>query len=127
MLVLIAVPSMRVKVGAARAMYSLLASSARASRMRAWLRWKQMVVVSVARQRARRAALGRCQRLRILRDKRAAWEALRTRAEKASFIVSGVARLEAALFKSRRCVLAHRIGQRNVRSARFTPPNSPPR
>lgn len=98
---------MRVKLGAARAMYSLFTSSARASRMRAWLQWKQMVAASISRQRARRAALRRCNRSMLLREKRAAWEALRKNAENASLIVSGVARLEAAVFKSQRCVLAY--------------------
>lgn len=101
------------QLGAARTVHSLLASSARASRRRAWLQWKNIVDGTTAAEAlhgAQRRGLQRCLRSRVLRDTRAAWKVLQSRVRQSRAVVSGTARLEGVLFRSRRRALSRGLG-----------------
>lgn len=101
------------QVGAARTIHSLLASSARASRRRAWLAWKSAVADTAAAERLQnlqRLALQRCVRSRRLRDTGAAWATLHSAVRQSRGLVTGAARLDAVLFRARRRTLSRRLG-----------------
>lgn len=101
------------QLGAARTAHSLLASSARASRRTAWLKWRTAVAGTSAVERLRGAqhrSLRRCLHSLLLRDAGAAWEVLRNRVQRSRALVSGAARLDGVLFGSRRRALSRRLG-----------------
>lgn len=100
-------------MGAARTVHSLLASSARASRRRAWLQWRKTAAATTAAEAlhgARRRSLRRCLVSGLLRDTRAAWEVLRSRVHRSRAVVSAAARLDGVLFRSRRRALSRGLG-----------------
>eukprot|EP00752_Nemacystus_decipiens_P016258 g14538.t1 len=101
------------QLGAARTVHCLLASSARASRRRAWLRWKNAVAGTAAAEAlhgARRRILRQCLRSRLLRDTRAALEALQSRVLRSRAVVAATARLDGVLLRSRRRALSRGLG-----------------
>ena len=101
------------QLGAARTVHSLLASSARASRRRAWLQWRKTVAETTAAKAlhgARRRSLRRCLRSRLLRDTRAAWEVLQSRVRRSRAVASATDRLNGVLLRSRRRALSRGLG-----------------
>ncbi|CAB1114525.1 unnamed protein product [Ectocarpus sp. CCAP 1310/34] len=99
--------------GAARVFHSLVASSARTSRCRAWTRWRTAVAENAVAGRlrgAQRRALRRCVRSRLLRDTGAAWGEMRRNFLRSRALVSGAARLDWFLVRARRRAVSRRLG-----------------